>query len=408
MRRFVVAAFGLSFGVAGALCAPQAAAVELKVGAFLPVTGPTADVGAQIKAGIELAVERFLSQSPKIGSEPLTVRIIWYDDEAKADVALNAVNRALTVDKVHVGIGFLSSDIYVRVMEEFQKASIPVIASNAGSNKISSVIAEKKLSYVFQLSPNVNDIGGATTAAAVTLLNAKKVGLLNENTDAGRDMSQVSKEWIAANAKGVEVVADEFVARGATDLTAQMAKFKRLGVDTIIGEIYGSSGPVLYRQWYELKVPALIAHHGSTVSAQTFIDDHKAMIEGAIINNRWWPAKYTDISEPMVEAYTKKVGSAPTNHSVQAFDVALVVGDAAVQAGSVEPAKLRDAIASGTFKTAWGMRKFTSLEQGHRMPMETVVVQIQNGKKVPIYPANVAKDNNGVFQKVPPYAWDKK
>ena len=63
---------------------------------------------------------------------------------------------------------------------------------------------------------------------------------------------------------------------------------------------------------------------------------------------------------------------------------------------------------SGTFTTAWGVRKFTPLEQGHGMPIQTVVVQIQNGKKVPIYPAKVAEQTGGSFRGVPPYAWEKK
>jgi len=36
------------------------------------------------------------------------------------------------------------------------------------------------------------------------------------------------------------------------------------------------------------------------------------------------------------------------------------------------------------------------------------VVQIQGGKKVPIYPATVAASASGKYVPVPPYAWEKK
>ena len=62
----------------------------------------------------------------------------------------------------------------------------------------------------------------------------------------------------------------------------------------------------------------------------------------------------------------------------------------------------------GTFVTAWGTRKFTPLAEGHRMPIQTVIVQIQGGKKVPIYPDSVASAGGGKFVPVPPYAWEKK
>src|SRR6185312_6322700 len=93
---------------------------EIKIGAFLPVTGVTADVGAQMKAGIEVAVERANAAGVKLDN-PYKLRVIFYDTEGKGDVGLNVVNRALSVDKIDIGVGFISSDVFTRVMDEFQK-----------------------------------------------------------------------------------------------------------------------------------------------------------------------------------------------------------------------------------------------------------------------------------------------
>jgi branched-chain amino acid transport system substrate-binding protein len=128
--RFAVTALAVGFL---AFASGDAFANEVRVGAFIPATGAQADVGAQMRSGIEVALEHIQA---KASGGPVTLKVFWYDDEAKADVALNAVTRALTVDKIDIGMGFLSSDVYVRVMDEFQKASVPVIACCAGSNKI--------------------------------------------------------------------------------------------------------------------------------------------------------------------------------------------------------------------------------------------------------------------------------
>ncbi len=379
---------------------------EIRVGAFAPLSGISADVGAQIRAGIEVAVER--AGEFQVGGKPAKLRVIWYDDEGKGDVGLNVVTRALTVDKIHAGVGFLSSDVFIRVMDEFQKAGIPIVDCCAASLKIGDKIAQTKAQYVFQLSPTVNDIARSLTAAVVAHVKPKKVVMLNENTDAGRDFSRISREWLAANAKDVEIVGDEFVERGITDLTPQLAKIKRTGAQAILGEIYGSSGPVLFNQWYELHVPAVVAHMGATVAAQSFVDQHARQMEGAIINNRWWPARYSEVSEPMLAAYRKKTGNDATNFSVQGHDAMLVLIESLKKAGGTDPGKLQGAIESGTFVSAWGTRKFTPLAEGHRMPIQTVVVQIQGGKKVPIYPEPVAAGGGGKFMPVPPYAWEKK
>jgi len=395
-------------GLAVALADPLVAEAqdEVKLGAFLPISGISADVGAQMKAGTEVAAERM--GTLQVGGRPMKVRVIWYDDEGKGDVGLNVVTRALTVDKINVGMGFLSSDVFIRVMDEFQKTSTPVVTCCSASLKIGDKIAQNKMQYVFQLSPTANDIARSVTAAVAKHAKPKKIALLNENTDAGRDFSRIVREWFAANAKDVEVVADEFVERGVADLTPQFAKIKRSGAQAIIGEIYGSSGPVLFNQWYELKVPAVIAHMGATVAAQTFVDQHARQMEHAIVNNRWWPAKYSEVSEPMMAAYKKKTGTEPTNFAVQAHDATLVALDAIQKAGSLDPQKIQAALENGTFVTAWGTRKFTPLGEGHRMPIQTVIVQIQGGKKVPIYPESVAAAAGGKYVPVPPYAWEKK
>lgn len=381
---------------------------EIKLGAFAPISGATADVGAQIKAGAEVAVERFNEQGVRLGGKPYRVRLMWYDYEGKGDVGLNVVTRAVTVDKIHAGFGFLSSDVFIRVMDEFQKTSTPVVACCAASLKIGDKIAQSKAGFVFQLSPTAADIARSLTAAVHMHAKPKKVALLNENTDAGRDFSRITREWLQANAREVEIVADEFVDRGVTDVTPQLAKIRRSGAQVAIGEIYGSSAPVLFTQWYELKVPALIAHMGATVATQSFIDQHVAQTDGAIINNRWWPAKYSEISEPMMAAYKKKTGADPTNFAVQSHDAALVAIEAMKTAGTLEADKVRAALESSTFVTAWGARKFTSLAEGHRMPIQTVIVQVQKGKKVPIFPASVAATGGGTFIPAPPYAWEKR
>ena len=61
---------------------------EIKLGAFAPISGATADVGAQIKAGAEVAVERFNEQAVRLGGKRYRVRLMWYDTEGKGDVGL--------------------------------------------------------------------------------------------------------------------------------------------------------------------------------------------------------------------------------------------------------------------------------------------------------------------------------
>ncbi len=399
---------GILAGFPGARDGLSQDAGEIRLGVFAPLSGISADVGAQIKAGIEVAIERHVQHGIRVGGKPYRLRVLWYDDEGKADVGLNVVTRAITLDKIHIGVGFLSSDVFLRVMDEFQKAKVPIVDLAAAAMRIGDRIAQNKMTHVYQLSPTTRDMVLAVSAAVHATGKPQKLALLNENTDGGRDFARLTREWFGANAKSVEVVADEFVDRGVADLTPQYAKIKRAGAQAIIGEIYGSAAPVMYNQWFELRVPALIAHMGASVSAQDFIDKHQRAMEGQIVNNRWWPARHSDLSEPMMAAYKKKTGVDATNFAVQGHDAAHVAIEAMVNAGALDSDKIAAALESGTFTTAWGTRKFAPLEGGHRMPVEMVVIQVQGGKKVPIYPADVAASTGGKYMPAPPYAWEKK
>lgn len=389
-----------------AFAAPARAQDVVKLGAFVTLSGISADVGGQMKAGIEVAVER-IAQGYTVGGKPMKIQVIWYDDEGKADTGLNAVTRALTVDKVNVAVGFLSSDVYIRVIDEFQKASTPVIACCSASLGIGDKIARQNMLYAFQLSPTARDVATATIGAVATLVKPAKVAMLNENTDSGRDFSRISREWLAAHAPGTEVVADEFVPRGVTDLTPQFAKFKRLGVGAIVGEVYGSSAPIEYEQFNELRVPAVIAHMGTSASADSFVAEHGKDMDGSLVNVRWIPGDYTPVSKPMVDAYKAKTGFSPSTFAVQAHDSALVTLEAVRAAGSLEPAAIAKALEDTTFIAAWGSRHFTPLAEGHRMPVDTIVTQIQDGKKVVVYPLEVAAKQGGAYRAVPPYSWQK-
>ena len=400
MRSFMLALLML-------IAAATARAQEtVKIGAFVTLSGVSADVGGQMRAGIEVAVER-IAKAYAIAGKPAKIEVIWYDDEGKADTGLNVVTRALTVDRITIGIGFLSSDVFIRVMDEFQKASTPVIACCAASLKLGDKIADQKMKYVFQLSPTARDIATATVGAAGTLVPTTKIALLNENTDSGRDFSRISREWLAANAPKIEIVADDFVPRGVSDLTAQLAKFKRLGAGAIVGEVYGTSAPIYYQQFNELRVPAVISHMGTSASADSFVAEHGKEMEGSLVNIRWLPGDYTPVTKPMVDAYKARTGFSPSTFAVQAHDAALVALEAVANAGSTAPDAVAKALEDGNFTAAWGSRRFTSLAEGHRMPVATIIAQIQDGRKVVVYPVDVAAKLGGAYRAVPPYSWQK-
>ena len=75
----VVVMLGLAIGSA-------AHAQEVKLGAFVTLSGISADVGAQMKAGIEVAVDR-IAPTFTVNGVKTPIKVIWYDDEGKGTPA---------------------------------------------------------------------------------------------------------------------------------------------------------------------------------------------------------------------------------------------------------------------------------------------------------------------------------
>jgi branched-chain amino acid transport system substrate-binding protein len=80
--------------------------------------------------------------------------------------------------------------------------------------------------------------------------------------------------------------------------------------------------------------------------------------------------------------YQDKFGYAPDYHAASAVADVEAFAKAIEAAGSVEPAKLRDAIAKIDFHCLYGHVKFGSNGQ---ISLPQTVIQIQNGQVVPIY-----------------------
>jgi len=213
-------------GRSGSACRPRRQETpEIKIGAFMPISGISADVGAQIKAGTEVAVERVQGAGDQPRGQAHRVRVIWYDDEGKADVGLNAVTprahrgqdprrrgcpleRRLPPGDGRVPEGSITRDHLLLGLAEDRRADR----------------RPTRWATCYSSAPPPTTSCGSLVAAVAEHAKPRKVALLNENTDAGRDFSRISRECIQQNAKRRGVVARIFRRARREDLTPQLRR----------------------------------------------------------------------------------------------------------------------------------------------------------------------------------------
>ena len=91
---------------------------------------------------------------------------------------------------------------------------------------------------------------------------------------------------------------------------------------------------------------------------------------------------YVGNAEQFATEYQKRFGYEPDYHAASAVAVVEAFVKAIEAANSVDPAKVRDAIARVDFDSLYGRIRFTAVGQ---ISLPQTVVQVQKGKLVPVF-----------------------
>jgi branched-chain amino acid transport system substrate-binding protein len=93
-------------------------------------------------------------------------------------------------------------------------------------------------------------------------------------------------------------------------------------------------------------------------------------------------------AQAYADAYKAKYGDEPAYQAAESTAAGIAYEKALASAGSLDPSKVRDALAKLDVTTFYGPLKFDARGANVTKPM--VVEQIQSGKRVTVFPENVA------------------
>src|SRR6478736_6112734 len=206
-RRVLKSALALASAAALSTRAFNAAAAdgEISIGFCGPVTGPFAELGTAMRDGALAAVENANTQGGvKIGDRTYQVKLVVGDEENVPERAVAATRRLIEVDKVMGILGYAISTNLLAAMQLLQDSKIPMIDTSGRADSIPKQIAEKKMDYLFQLSPTNRDFVDLHGDLIRHYAKPKRVAILAFNTDFAREYAnQAEGLWPKRNS-GVE------------------------------------------------------------------------------------------------------------------------------------------------------------------------------------------------------------
>jgi branched-chain amino acid transport system substrate-binding protein len=357
---------------------PAGAQEPIRIGASLSLTGSYAKPGKYSHEGYLLCLKDMNARGGLLGRK---VEMAIYDDRSDTQTGVRLYEKLITEDKVDAVIGPYSSAIteaVANVTEKYRKVMIATLASTTS-------IFRKGRKYIFMVpSPAETYLEGLLDLAARRGL--KRVAFVNEDT-------LFPKTSIAGGAElarklGMQVVLQESYGKGATDFTGLLTKVKAANPEVFAAATYFDDAVALTRQMKELDVnPKML---GVTVGGDLpeFYDLLKQNAEYVYGASQWEPALAYPGQKAFLDAYQKEFGHEPSYHAASAYAGCQLYAEAVKRAGSLDADRVREVLLALDTSTVFGAYKVDAdgFQTGHKM----VTSQWQDGKKVMVWPAEVA------------------
>ena len=316
--------------------------VKFAVGA--PMTGGSAAFGAQIKNGVEQAVEDINAAGGILGQR-LVLSV--GDDRADPKEGVSVANK-FAGDGVKFVIGHFNSGVTIPASDVYQENGMLVITPAATNPRITD---RPGMWNVFRVCGRDDQQGRVAGGYIADKFKGKRVAIVHDKTTYGQGLAEETRK--AMNARGVKEVMFEGVNKDDKDFTALVSKLKAANPDLIYWGGLHDTGGLIVRQMRDQGIKApLMGGDGIT-------DDEFAAIagpgaEGTLMTYSPDPRNNPQ-NKAIVEVFRKKRGFEPQAYTLYGYAAVQVIKQAAEQAKSLDPRKVAEAMHSGkSFTTVLG------------------------------------------------------
>jgi len=363
---------------------------KLEIGAALSLTGSLAKEGALTKQGYQLCQEKVNQRGGvKVGDKEAKLAITYSDDKSEPDTAARLVdNFNDDGTKLILGpYGSPSTEAAAAAVE--RNGQVMVDSSGADDN-----IFTKGYKTIFAVLSPATDYVAIIVDSITKSANPKPKTVAMLSADDGFSQTAAKGGVEAAKKAGLQVVAEESFPEKTTDVSSALTKVKGKNPDLILGSVHVEEGIAIVKQSNELGVKP--QGFGETVAPPT--PDFSEALGGSangVVGSTQWTAEVKgkdDIfgtAKDYAADYKKRFGADAEYHSAEGAAACLALVLAVEDAGSADPGKVRDSLASLDTESFFGPIKFDSTGKNVTKPMSAI--QIQDGKVVTIYPEDQAQ-----------------
>jgi branched-chain amino acid transport system substrate-binding protein len=362
----------------------------LLFGAPLSLTGATSHEGQLTLEGYKLWVKEVNAHGGiTVGKIRYQVQLKYYDDLSNPTQSAQLTSKLVNSDKVNFLLGPYGTAATLQDEAIAEQAKIPMVEGNGAAHAIFS----RGFRYIFGVLSPASDYAQIMLQAALSLKKQPKtVAIIFANDAFSTEVAAAARDY--AQAHNLNVIKYQEYPAAATDLTGVLTPLKSQVPDFLLGSGHTDEAVVTMKECKQLGINPKL--YGFTVGPAT-PDFITALGSDAndVISSAQWTAqeKYKGVDVFRTPAnyaklYTREFGHVPSYQSADGTAAGLAFQYAIEKAGSINPQKVRGALAKLRVQTFYGLIRFNSAGANTYKPM--AAIQIQHGTLVTIYPKKVA------------------
>ena len=339
------------------------------IGATVPITGPLSLTGKQYYNSLMMAQDD-INKAGGIGGR--NIKIAFEDTQASNSTAVNAFVKLAQETKP--SFFFLSSysTQNLAVSPELKKLQMPAMYAGGAD-----VVAEGGNEWMFRIRPADSVSAAGMVQCALTVLKAKKPGILYIQNDFGQGGAQTAAKRFEA--AGVSVVGMEAYGQNDKDFSAQLLSLRGKGADVILIFNYPQDGALVLRQAKMLGFTMPLV-----TSSAALVPAALQLLSPADLDGVWGVVDaYMDPSvggrmKDFVERYKAKFGTDADPYGLAYYDGAMLMAEGMRKVGTDAKA-LRDWLAA--VKNWQGIGHVYSYDAKGNGILDLAVVKAKPGTK---------------------------
>ncbi|MCC7426869.1 MAG: amino acid ABC transporter substrate-binding protein [Alphaproteobacteria bacterium] len=388
-RVLVGSAGGATLAIAGfpAILRAQTQRRPLVFGGSVPMTGAAAETGLNVLNGYQAAVKRINEDlgGLQVAGTTYQLEVRMFDDASDPQRATTLIQRQVD-ENIGLFLGSFGSNIVLPTCAITERARRPMVQAGGGSDQIFT----QGRRFVFGIFPRATRQFDTSVAFFKRLQPAVATTMIVYTNDPfSRFQAEGAKK--AIEEAGMRVLDSIALPAQVSDVSAVLASVRQHNPDILICNTHDENSLLIARQMISSNTNTKLLYQSLGPQTAAYREALGRYANGVVTQTYWdenaaYQCPYFGNAKGFAEYYRKNFQRPMTYHMASAAACIVAYAQAMKNANSIEPARVRDALAAMDFPCFYGRVKFAAQGDGDAQLLGPLVAQVQNGQLAVVHP----------------------